>query len=171
MEDKAILCKDQLYAMFYSFYPHQHLSLSCFCPHFLSPFSFIRALYSVVMSIIIICHTHYSPTAPPSPTSDRTLNDEDHCEISAQLGKHSAKWREIGAHLGFLQGDMDTIQALPSMTIQGPKRCLDEMLAQWLQSAPGDRRGSKDVAKLSTLKSALIAAGFARTAHDLTLSP
>ena len=122
------------------------------------------------MSIIIICHTHYSPTAPPPPMPDRSLNDEDHRELFTQLGKHAAKWKEIGTHLGFLPGDMATIEASLSLTIQGPKGCLSEMLAQWLQWAPGDRRGSIDFAKLSTLKSALREAGFGRTAHDLKLS-
>ena len=41
------------------------------------------------------------------------------------------------------------------------------MLAQWLEWAPGDSRGSTSFATLEDLKAALYQAGLGATAHNL----
>ena len=93
------------------------------------------------------------------------LRDDHHSVLLKQLIKHAAAWREIGTCLGFIQGQLDNIQTIQSPNV--PVRWLSIMLAQWLQWAPGDGRGSTSFATLDELKSALRKAGFGATAHDL----
>ena len=72
-----------------------------------------------------------------------TLSESDHLsKLLCQLNPHASKWREIGTHLGFLQGELDNIEHKPLLLNEGPKAWLREMLREWLEWAPGDSRGS-----------------------------
>ena len=84
-----------------------------------------------------------------------------------QLSKHSDKWSTIGAHLGFRQRELRIIQAKPLLLNDAPHSWLREMLAEWLEWAPGDSRGSKDFATLNGLKKALNRAGLRETTLSL----
>ena len=84
-----------------------------------------------------------------------------------QLQGHSAQWREIGSSLGFLPSEIEEIEAKPFLLATAPRSWLSAMLAQWLQWAPGDSRGSTSFATLEDLKTALNQAGLGATAHDL----
>ena len=99
--------------------------------------------------------------------SQTPLNQHNHSVLFKQLQIHSAKWREIGLHLGFLPSELDEIQARPFLMSGAPKSWLSAMLADWLQWAPGDSRGSKKFAMLEDLKVALQESGLANLAHDL----
>ena len=99
--------------------------------------------------------------------SQTPLNQHNHSVLFKQLQVHSAKWREIGLHLGFLPSELDEIQARPFLMSGAPKSWLSTMLADWLQWAPGDSRGSKKFAMLEDLKVALQESGLANLAHDL----
>ena len=70
-------------------------------------------------------------------------------------------------HLKFDSGELDNIEAKPSLANSAPLSYLREMLTALTQWAPGDSRGSADFATLKDLKTALSDAGFGRTAHDL----
>ena len=71
--------------------------------------------------------------------------------------------------LGFTTDELDNIQASPMLMSGAPKSWLHRMLSEWLEWAPGDRRGSMDFATLEGLRDALRLAGLAATAHDLHL--
>ena len=100
---------------------------------------------------------------------DQQLTDKDHDKLFLQLRTHASRWRDIAAHLGFFQEELDRIQRTPTLLNQGPSSYLSEVLSQWLQWAPGDGRGSTDFAKLSALKLALSATGLGHTAHNVKL--
>ena len=102
--------------------------------------------------------------------TDLTCNRLHHAALLSQLKTHAAKWRGIGTFLGFCQGELDTIASKPNIQQQAPVSWLSAMLAEWLEWAPGDERGSKNYATLSGLKSAVREAGLGRTAEELTLS-
>ena len=95
------------------------------------------------------------------------LTDGHHSVLLKQLWKHAADCREIGTFLGFTQGELENIQARPFLLNKAPVSWLSAMLAEWLQWAPGDSRGSTSFATLDGLKSALNQAGLSATAHDL----
>ena len=99
-----------------------------------------------------------------------TCNRSHHAVFFKQLKTHAAKWRDIGTYLGFCQGELDTIASKPNIQQQAPVSWLSAMLAEWLEWAPGDERGSQNYAILSGLKSAVREAGLGRTAEELTLS-
>ena len=80
------------------------------------------------------------------------------------LKSHASKWMEIGTHLGFQQGDLLNIATNPLLSTDAPRSWLQAMLAEWLQRAPGDSRGSPS---LSSLKSALNKCDLGATASDL----
>ena len=83
------------------------------------------------------------------------LNEHNHSVLFKQLSKHSAKWESIGISIGFLPRELEEIQAKPLLLIGAPTTYLSAMLAQWLQWAPGDKRGSANYATLEGLKFAL----------------
>ena len=107
-----------------------------------------------------------SKTDQKISTSNR-LTDNHHSVLLKQLWKHAAAWRGIGTFLGFNQGELENIQARPFLLNKAPVSWLSAMLAEWLQWAPGDSRGSTSFARLDGLKSALNQAGLSATAHDL----
>ena len=92
-----------------------------------------------------------------------------HATLYQQLSEHAAKWREVGTHLGFHQGELDTIASKPSHYHGGPKSCLSAMLSEWLERAPGDGRGSVQCATLNQLKEAVRKSGLGVTAQNLEL--
>ena len=49
----------------------------------------------------------------------RKLTDKDLPFLLRQLRKHAAKWRDIGIHLEFLPGELDTIEARPNLAQVG----------------------------------------------------
>ena len=104
--------------------------------------------------------THTSESQTP-------LNQHNHSVLFKQLQVHSAKWREIGLHLGFLHSELDEIQARPFLMSGAPKSWLSAMLADWLQWEPEDSRGSKKFAMLEDLKATLHELELADLARDL----
>ena len=95
------------------------------------------------------------------------LNDDHQAVLLKQLKKHSAKWKEIGLYLGFTTGELNNIEVRPLLAASAPISWLSTMLAEWLQWAPEDSRGSTSFAMLDDLKAALREAGFGATAYDL----
>ena len=82
------------------------------------------------------------------------------------LAPHAAQWFAIGNALGFQQGELANIQANVMLITQSPPGSwLREMLAQWLQWAPGDGRGSTGFATKESLRAALLKAGLGATAE------
>ena len=105
-------------------------------------------------------------------TSDDSirLNEKHHATLLSQLRVHAAKWRDIGTHLGFKQGELDSIQSNPMLFTQGPPQSyLNEMLSKWFQWAPNDGRDSEGFATLGALKHAVSQAGLGVTATELTI--
>jgi hypothetical protein len=95
------------------------------------------------------------------------LDDGDYSSIYVKLAPHAAKWRDIGKELGFKEGEMNNIQSnLVLLTQTPPKSYLREMLSQWLQWAPGDKRGSTDFATRESLRVALLRANLGQLAFD-----
>ena len=83
-----------------------------------------------------------------------------------QLQIHSAKWREIGSYLGFRPSELDEIQARLLLLNGAPTSWLSAVLADWLQWAPGDSRGSTSFATLEDLKAALNQAGLGAATYN-----
>ncbi len=99
------------------------------------------------------------------------LDERDHPRLLEKLNLHSAKWREIGSNLGFLPSELDNIQARPLLLATAPKSFLHELLAEWLQWAPGDSRGSSDFATREYLREALNKAGLGKIAGSIVTVP
>ena len=97
------------------------------------------------------------------------LTSRHHTALFDQLENHASRWRDIGAKLGFRQGELDNIQASPVSALGAPKSYLSTLLSQWLEWAPGDGRGSEGFATLVRLKDALRQTNLGATAHDLQL--
>ena len=96
------------------------------------------------------------------------LSESDHLSnLLCKLNPHASKWREIGTHLGFRQGELDNIEHKPLLLNEGPKAWLREMLREWLEWAPGDSRGSSSSASIECLKCALDKSGLAQTALEV----
>ena len=100
-------------------------------------------------------------------TDNVPLQDTDHPSLYEKLKEHSYKWKEIGTLLRFRPGELDNIEARPLLLSGAPKSWLSAMLAEWLQWAPGDARGSTDFATLNSLRQALDIAGLSATAQAL----
>ena len=106
----------------------------------------------------------------PPATEEREiteLSDHNHSVLYEKLSKHSTKWREIGTHLGFRPSELDDIHGRPLLMSTAPKSWLSTMLAEWLQRAPGDGRGSTKCATLEGLSDALDKAGLSETAQSI----
>ena len=108
-----------------------------------------------------------SPAVHPQQGQTERLTDDHHAVLLKQLTKHSADWKMIGLYLGFTSGELKDIEARPFLQPGAPTSWLSAMLAQWLQWAPGDSRGSTSFATLKALKTALSEAYLGATAHDL----
>ena len=104
-----------------------------------------------------------------TPVSDENpkLSESLLPKLLCKLNNHASKWKDIGTHLGFLQGELDNIEGKPSLHSSGPKAWLREMLREWLEWAPGDSRGSSSCASIESLKCALDKSGLAQTALDI----
>ena len=99
-------------------------------------------------------------------TDGARLKDGDHTSIYNKLEDKAAQWRDIGKALGFREGEMDNIEHNPLLLIHSPKSYLGKMLSQWLQWAPGDRRGSTSYATKGTLHAALLRANLGQLAEQ-----
>ena len=108
-----------------------------------------------------------SPAMYPQHGQTERLTDDHHAVLLKQLTKHSRDWKVIGSCLGFSYGELNDIEARPFLQPGAPTSWLSTMLAQWLQWAPGDSRGSTSFASLKALKTALNEACLGATAHDL----
>ena len=96
------------------------------------------------------------------------LLENNHSILYAKLCKYCAEWREIGTHLGFDPPELNEIQARPPLYATAPKSLLSAMLADWLQWAPGDQRGSTSYATLEGLRDALNKAGLSVASQSIT---
>jgi hypothetical protein len=99
--------------------------------------------------------------------------------ISGYDPKYS-KWRELGTRLGFSEENLDKIETSERSkspvqhTPETPQQlqrlrliCINEIIKQWLDSYPGDSRGSNSFATYTWLKRALVEAGLGASARDL----
>ena len=102
-------------------------------------------------------------------TGDLRIADKHLSGLFQQLKKHAFKWREIGMHLGFLPGELSTIEGRPSLIQGAPVSYLGALLEESIQWAPGDSRGSTSFTTLDSLKAALNEAGLGAAAHDLKI--
>ena len=100
------------------------------------------------------------------------LSDKHHSTLFQILSRstHPIKWREIGIHLGMANSKLDEIQTRPLLMHDAPKSWLSAMLAEWLQWAPGDERGSSSFATLGGLMDALNKAGLGELNQSLMTS-
>ena len=62
---------------------------------------------------------------------------------------------------------MDTIQNTTLLMMQAPGSWLGQMLTQWLQWAPGDRRNSPGFATKESLREALLKANLGALAEEI----
>ena len=74
------------------------------------------------------------------------------------------KWKDLGSKLGFSQEELDRIDQDATTTDESK---LYQLLRYWLQSYPGDKRGSTTFATYTQLKTALVDAGLGDVARDL----
>ena len=107
--------------------------------------------------------------ATPVVDEKHKLSEFDFSNLLCKLNDHACRWRDIGIHLGFRQGELDNIEGKPSLCSSGPKGWLREMLGEWLEWAPGDSRGSSSCASIDSLKCALDKSGLAQTALEMEL--
>ena len=106
------------------------------------------------------------PTAAEHEERDVIILSEDnHSVLYRTLNEHSAKWREIGIHLGFRPSELDEIQSRPLLLSNASKSWLEAMLAEWLQWTPGDQRRSTSCATLEQLIDVLKDVGLSETAQ------
>ncbi len=78
-------------------------------------------------------------------------------------------WRKIATGLRFSAPEIDEIASSPMHLIGAPGSYMDAVIGEWIEWGPGDKRGSKDVATLEALKSALQKTNFGKLASSLTL--
>ena len=97
------------------------------------------------------------------------LSELHHPALLEKLTKYASRWRAIGEGLRFTPYELDNIEVRPLLQQRAPTSLLSAMLAECLQWAPGDIRGSKDFATLEALKFALSEAGLAAAASGLHL--
>ena len=98
------------------------------------------------------------------------LSDKHHSTLYQTLSTFPTKWKEIGIYLGIKHSKLDEIQARPLLMHNAPKSWLNAMLAEWLQWAPGDKRGSSSFATLGGLMDALNKAGLGELNQSLMTS-
>lgn len=77
----------------------------------------------------------------------------------------ASRWYDVGIHLGFLDGELKTIQNMPLLLPEGVNGFLREMLSQWLKWAPPKHK----LPTKECLAAALRDVGEEKIAHDLTL--
>ena len=95
------------------------------------------------------------------------FSDSDHSIIYDKLELHAARWRDIGKEFHFLEEEMDNIQSNTLLLNTAPQSWLREMVTQWLQSAPGDARGSPMIATKEWLCYALLAVNLVKLAEEI----
>ena len=61
---------------------------------------------------------------------------------------------------------MDNIQSRPMLAVLAPNSWLGRMLTQWLEWAPGDRRGSVGFATRDSLRDALLKVNLGQLAQQ-----
>ena len=109
-----------------------------------------------------------TPATEPEEREVTRLSENSHSVLYQKLVEHCAKWREIGTHLGFRPSELQEIQSRPALYATAPKSLLSAMLADWLQWAPGDQRGSTECATLEGLSDALDKAKLSEAARLIT---
>ena len=98
---------------------------------------------------------------------DTRCDKAHHAKLYFQLKMHAAKWRNIGANLGFSQEELDNIRDAQMNLTDAPQTCLSVMLTEWLEWAPNDARGSTQYATFESLKGAVSEAGLESIADNL----
>ena len=95
------------------------------------------------------------------------LSERDFNRILEILGPHSSKWKPIGQGLNFTAAELSNIEATPALFHGAPASYLAQLLADWLQWAPEDARGSRDYATMQSLSTAVSKAGLGVLAEQL----
>ena len=103
--------------------------------------------------------TPTSVQAPPPPP--QVLSDDHHAQLFRLTKKASDRWKAIGRHLGFGDGELDAIVREPGR--HGDDDYYGAMLTRWLDWAPPNH----GYPTLDGLVSALRAAGKERLANDV----
>ena len=123
------------------------------------------------ISKLHFCHTDFEDKDVtqilPIGSENKLLQPRDFTILFEKLSKYSDKWITIGLHLGFLQSELDNIQARPLLLIDAPNSWLRAMLSEWLQWAPADGRGSDNFATLDDLSKALVKSELQDLAQSL----
>ena len=109
------------------------------------------------------------PATQPSLRKVTRCDSRHHAILYDQLKSHASQWRDIGTYLGFMEGELSTIQGAPKHYDTAPESWLRAMLSKWLV-APSPQQGSDHCATLEALKDAVSKAGFGSTAESLTIS-
>ena len=95
--------------------------------------------------------------------------DKDLPNIYSKLKQYAVRWRDIGSALGFLQGELNNIEAKPLLIQSAPQSWFREMLTQWLQWAPKDGRGSSGFATRDSLHAALLKVNLGQLAQQFKI--
>ena len=112
-------------------------------------------------------HEQAETATEPEEREVIKLDENNHSVLYQKLVEHCAKWREIGTHLGFRPSELQEIQSRPALYATAPKSLLSAMIADWLQWAPGDQRGSTKCATLEGLSDALNKVGLSEDAQSI----
>ena len=99
---------------------------------------------------------------------EHRFTQDQECIILTYLARYAAQWRAIGTELRFTQYELDNIENMPSLFATAPTSWLHKMLTNWLQWAPKDSRGSINFATVDALIVALVKAGLAAAADNLS---
>ena len=67
-------------------------------------------------------------TVPPIHLSIEHLD-----QIYDLVKEDAAHWPNIGLKLGFLAGELEVIQNMPTLIVKGPEAYLKELLTRWLR--------------------------------------
>ena len=99
-----------------------------------------------------VCILHFIEI-PPRANTRTELASHHYSELCEQLVPVKTEWPDIARALKFKPYEIDEIQSKPLRLISGDH--IYDVIEFWLRWAPGDRRGSTDVATLEVLQAAL----------------
>jgi len=71
--------------------------------------------------------------SPPTASDRILLNIEDLDRLYDLVKEDSSKWYNIGLKLSFKVGELEAIQSMPVLIIQGTEGYLMELLCRWLK--------------------------------------
>ena len=97
--------------------------------------------------------TLYFMSPGTAPSTRTELTESDYKAIMEELVKVKSQWKPIAVELGFLPHEIQDISF--NQVHAHDNNYIYDVITRWLQWAPGDGRGSKDIATLEALQDAL----------------